>query len=186
MPYPAQTSRDQVIATAHQLIEVHGYEAVSLARLAQALGIKAPSLYKHVEDKNALIQAVNTLTYQHLVAAMIAPQEHDPIQRAFAMARAYREFAATHPVTYALAFTTVSPATQPAPSVLESLVQPLQAVFAQIVGEDHAVDALRGAWALLHGFIVLQANQQFQRPFAIDTSFDTALAAYLRGWQASP
>jgi AcrR family transcriptional regulator len=186
MPHPAQVTRERIIHTAHALLETHGYEAVSLAKLAAELGIRAPSLYKHLADKNALIREVNTLTCQHLTRAIEDVQADTPYQQLTAMAETYRTYALAHPATYALAFDTVLPDAQPDPAVLEAMARPLQAVFARGVGEAASLAALRGAWALLHGFVVLEMGAQFRRAGAVEPAFRQAFDAYLRGWGIVP
>ena len=57
-PYPSQTNSKTVIETARILIEHEGVEALSLGKIAAELGIKAPSLYRHIKNKHALLQAV--------------------------------------------------------------------------------------------------------------------------------
>ena len=65
-PYPAQTDRESIVETARMLIERDGMDALSLALLASELGIKPPSLYRHVSSKAALLQAVIEQTYRRL------------------------------------------------------------------------------------------------------------------------
>ena len=47
-----------IVAAAMALLNEQGFEGVSLRRLAQRLGISAPSLYWHFADKSALLAAV--------------------------------------------------------------------------------------------------------------------------------
>jgi AcrR family transcriptional regulator len=185
MPYPAQVNREQIVTTAHAMLETHGYEAVSLAKLAGELGIKAPSLYKHLADKTALLRAVNTLTYERLVHAMTNTEATTPYERLLAMADGYRAYALAHPVTYSLAFDTVMPDAQPDPAMLEQLALPLQSAFNEAMGgdsEERALMALRGAWALLHGFVALEVGAQFKRGGDLEATFQQVMVAYLRGW----
>ena len=53
-PAPSLT-RDEIAATAIQLADAHGLEAVSMRMLAVALGIGAASLYRYVESKDELV-----------------------------------------------------------------------------------------------------------------------------------
>ena len=68
-PYPVQTDRKAIIETARALIERDGVEHLSLGSVASELGIKAPSLYRHVKGKGALLRAVIEQTYQDLFSA---------------------------------------------------------------------------------------------------------------------
>jgi AcrR family transcriptional regulator len=49
---------EEVVAAARRLLEEEGPGALTMRRLAERLGIKAPSLYKHLADKTALQAAI--------------------------------------------------------------------------------------------------------------------------------
>lgn len=59
---------------------------------------------------------------------------------------------------------------------------PLQALFGQWVGEEHAFAAIRGAYGMLHGWVMLEILQQFEREGDLDAHFERVLRAYLAGW----
>ena len=185
MPYPSQFSHEQLIQTARTLFEQHGYEAVSMAQVAGALGIKASSLYKHVSDKNALLREVNTLTLQELAAVLQAAIEgaSTPYEQCLAMGRAYCAFALAHPTTYELAFIRQYNAT-PDTQLNDRLALPVQAVFASTLGKEESLDALRGAWAFLHGYVSLRLGNHFRRGGELD--YERAWCAYLAGWELTP
>ena len=183
MPHPAQVSHDQIITTARTLFEADGYEGVTMAKLAGALGIKAPSLYKHFTDKSDLLKAVNTLTMREITEAMrdVSQITASPYDQCMDMAHAYWDYAVAHPTAYHLAFSTQENAS-PDPKYLEGLALPLQAVFAKAIGAGESLIALRGAWALLHGFVVLSLTGRFQREGDIYQAYERAFAVYLTGW----
>jgi AcrR family transcriptional regulator len=54
-------SRERVLQTALALADEGGVEAVSMRRLGQALGVEAMSLYKHVADKEAILDGIADL-----------------------------------------------------------------------------------------------------------------------------
>lgn len=51
-------SRETAVAAALEIIDTDGLEAFSLPRLARHMGVRAPSLYHHFEDKSAILSAV--------------------------------------------------------------------------------------------------------------------------------
>ncbi len=57
----APLSRDRVLRAALALADDGGVEAVSMRRLGQALGVEAMSLYKHVADKEAILDGIADL-----------------------------------------------------------------------------------------------------------------------------
>ena len=184
MPYPSKVNHDQIIAQAGMLIEQEGFAALSLARLGNLLGIKAASLYKHFADKDAILRAVNLRTVQALIEttlAAVAAEDTAPVKLAKA-ALSYRQFALSHPATYSLALSRLAPEVKPDPLQLEQLVLPLQALFIPICGEDQSLTAIRGLFALMHGFIISELNDQFQRGGNLDETYRLVVERYLRGW----
>ncbi|NLL78071.1 MAG: TetR/AcrR family transcriptional regulator [Clostridiales bacterium] len=55
-----QSTKDRIITEALKLFAEKGYEAVSVAQIAEAVGIKAPSLYKHYKSKQNIFTAILT------------------------------------------------------------------------------------------------------------------------------
>lgn len=183
MPHPTQVTHDQIVHTARDLFEAQGYEGMTMAKLAGALGIKAPSLYKHFDDKSALLKAVNTLTMGEITGAMgdVITPSATPYDQCMGMAQAYWEYAIAHPIAYHLAFSTQENAS-PDPNYLEALALPLQSVFSQAIGAEESLIALRGAWALLHGFLELYLSGRFQREGDVSVAYQRAFTVYLAGW----
>ena len=62
----------EIVAVARDLLEAEGAEAVSMRRIAQRLGIRAPSLYKHVPDKAALEAALISDVLSEMAARFAA------------------------------------------------------------------------------------------------------------------
>ncbi len=186
MPYPSQVNAESIIEKARQLIEAEGVDQLSLATLAAALSIKAPSLYRYFSSKAELIRAVNTATLTTLIETLmraIDAADATPHNQLMALAKAYRAYAHTHPAAYMLAYSGADPALQPDASYAESLALPLQHLIAQISGEEQSLSALRGALAIIHGFTALEINGQFRRGGNLDQAFEMVVDAYLRGWE---
>ena len=198
MPYPTQITKDQIIQKAHALIEQEGRDALSLGKLATALGVKAPSLYRHVGSKAELVEGVNLVTLQRIFNALEetlaiedvptddAPTDDAPtsgVAQILAVLQTLRKFAHAQPHTYLLMMTTPPGEGRPDEALLTDLILPYQSLMAKIAGEEQSLTALRGALALAHGFVILELNQQLQRGGDLSADFDTAIHAYLAGWQ---
>lgn len=185
MPYPSQIDREQIIRAARQLIEEKGVDALSLSKLASTLGVKAPSLYRHVANKETLLQAVNLCTLSQLFATLEAASavvDDSPAPQLLPILRAYRQFAHANPELYLLAMTTKPGEGRPEEDVLVQMVLPMQTLMAKISGEENSLPALRGVFALVHGYVLLELNQQLQRGGDLDETFDVVVNAYLKGW----
>ena len=51
-------TKEKILKQALGLFARQGYQATSVGEIAQAVGIKAPSLYKHYESKQAILRAI--------------------------------------------------------------------------------------------------------------------------------
>ena len=184
MPYPSIIDRDRIIDITRELIETMGIEAVTLRVVADALGVKAPSLYRYVKNKNALLLAINEVTNTELIKVMMqaADNPESLTERLVLVAKAYRQYAHDHPVCYELTMSS-NPEIRLAEDLRVQLVLPLQALFAQLTDEAQSLVALRGAFALLHGWVSLEINQQLQRGGDLNAHFEQSFRAYLAGWQ---
>ena len=53
-----ETTKEKILFEAVKLFAKEGYEAVSVDQIAKAVGIKAPSLYKHYKNKRAIFDSI--------------------------------------------------------------------------------------------------------------------------------
>ena len=124
MPYPAQINPDRILEKAREMLEAESADRLSLHELAGALGVKAPSLYRYYPSKTDLLRALNLQTVRQLIAFMseaAASDGDDARMQLLAMARAWRTFAHTNTMAYALAFTNANPELRPDDQLLEAL-----------------------------------------------------------------
>lgn len=185
MPYPSQIDRDQIIQQASIMIATDGVDSLSLHKLAAALGVKAPSLYRYVNNKTELIRAVNLATLARLFVVMdeaATVSSGAPDEKLLSIFLSYRVFAHANPRLYLLAYHE-NDAYRSDESVLVQMILPVQAIMVDLVGEERALMALRGALALVHGFALLEINNQLRRGGDLDEAFQESVRAFLRGWK---
>lgn len=106
----------------------------------------------------------------------------DARRQMLVMAHTWRDFARAYPAAYALAFADPDPELRPDERLMEALAIPLQQIMAGISGEKDSLAALRGLWALLHGFVLLEQSGQFRRGGDLGAAFHQSVEAYLNGW----
>ena len=57
-----EDTKQKILDKALELFSEYGYDSVSVGQIAQAVGIKAPSLYNHFPGKQAIFDAIVELT----------------------------------------------------------------------------------------------------------------------------
>lgn len=184
MPYPSQIDRDTIITTARQMIEDEGVDNLSLRSLAKVLGVKAPSLYRYVKNKTALLRAINDRTTHEMMETLylVADSELHTQDRLVAICHAFRTFVHDNPACYLLSANTAPDETRTDADEREQLVIPIQRIFAEMMPEEQTLAAIRGAYAFIHGWVMLEIMEQFERGGDLDAHFEQALRAYLAGW----
>ncbi len=187
MPYPSRLSRESIISTARDLIAEHGAADVSLHRIARALDVKTPSLYRYVRNKNALLRTINETTLEQLYTVLKQSVEgnnnDDPAALLLTASHAYRDFAAANYTLYNLLFNTAFPDIVPDSDTVEDDLSPIEAVIERLVKEsgDRAAITLQGLLSLMHGFVTLEQSGQFEPHADAHHAYTTVVRTYLNG-----
>jgi AcrR family transcriptional regulator len=161
----------EIVIAARALLDAEGAGALSMRRIAERLGIRAPSLYKHVPDKRALEAALISDGFAEVAdrfAGAVAAAPDAPLE---ALGRAYRAFAHEHPHLYRLMTEKPLDRESLAPGVEDRAAAPLMAA----AGGD--ADRARAAWAFAHGMAILELNGRFPPGADLDAAWARGLAA---------
>jgi AcrR family transcriptional regulator len=160
--------RGEILNAATELLERDGNaEAVTLRAVAREVGISAPSIYAHFDDREAIVSAVIDAAFVEFEAALreVTVDIIDPVERLRRVAHAYLAFAAERPRRYRLLFDRldVERDNRPRAKVREDsflvLNDALQACVA--AGRSTSTDVLGDAtaiWMALHGFASLRSG----------------------------
>jgi AcrR family transcriptional regulator len=170
----AGLNQASVVAAAAALADEIGYPALTMGLVAERLGVRTPSLYKHVAGLAELGHGIATLAMTEAAEAIRdAVSGRSGRDALDAMCRAYRDYVLHHPGRYAA--TTGEPATGPADPLALAGERAIGAIAAVLRGYripagemDHALRTLR---SLLHGFATLQAANGFQWDADAEQSF---------------
>lgn len=169
----AGLSTDSVVDAAAVIADAEGLEALTLAGVAAAVGVRTPSLYSHVGGFADLCRRLGTrgaLDLAHLLARAAAGRTRLDALRA--AAGAYRRYAAQHPGSYAAAQRAPDPADAVAVAACAQVVDVLRALLAGYDLRDaDAVHAIRAVRCALHGFVTLEFAGGFGMPESIEQSF---------------
>lgn len=109
-------TRDVIVAAARQMLDTTDLETLSLRRLATELGVTAPALYAHMEDKRDLLAAVAEQGFAELVEAFEQVDSEDPRERLVAYGKAYVDKAVDDPEVFRAMFL-FRPGIDPLPNV---------------------------------------------------------------------
>ena len=169
----AGLTRDVVVGEAARLIDERGLEGLSLAVLAESLGVRVPSLYKHVEGMPALRREVMLAAKSSFQEALAnAGVGRSGAEAITAISQAYRAWALQHPGRYPMTMPAPVPGDEQDTAISAALVDVLLRVLAAYGLEgDDAVDAVRFVRASLHGFVALETGGGFALPVDLERSY---------------
>lgn len=170
----AGLNEERVVEAAELIADEVGLSRLTLSSLADRLGVRQPSLYKHVEGMEGLQRSIAVRAKielgQVLAREAVGKARGDAIK---AMSTAYRHWAKEHPGRY------VATLRAPVPGDIEDDAASravVRVVFDVLVGynliDEDAVDATRALRSALHGFVTLETGSGFGLPVDIDRSFD--------------
>lgn len=159
-----------VVRRARAIIDEHGLESLTLARVASELGVATPSLYKHVGGLDDLVNRVAAVVTAELAAELGAATRGVSGRAALAgLAGAFRAFAHEHPGTYPL--TQRHLATDEWTAAASDAVGAVALALSGYSVSESDVDRIRFVRAALHGFVDLERRGGFGLPVSVDESF---------------
>ena len=177
-----------VTEAAAVLADEIGISQLSMSVVAERLGVKAPSLYKHVDGLPDLT---------HRIAVLAATELGDELRDAMqgragrdalaAAAQTVREYVKQHPGRYSATFgirpaSADDPLTVALDRTLESFAAVLRGYELEPADEIHALRMLR---SVLHGFATLEAADGFQMATEVAASFTWVVEFIDRGLRAT-
>jgi AcrR family transcriptional regulator len=171
-PAPARTSTTEIVAAGRDLLEAGGLRAVTMEAVAQQVGVRAPSLYKRIPGRGALLAAIATAVLGEL-GDLLAPLARDPDAAAGlrSAALAYRAFAQANPRAYELLYMDLPPDSRPPVEVTARAAGPVLDLTARLVGPDQALEAARVVTAFVHGFVSMELAGAFRLGADLDGAY---------------
>jgi AcrR family transcriptional regulator len=179
--------RQAVLRSARELLAAEGPDALTMRRIADALGSSTTVLYSNFAGKNAIIDAIVVAGHQELRERLgTIAAEQEPFARLAESARVYRRFALDDPARYRLLFgadlrgyergTSAREAAQASFGALADLVRDCQS--AGILRADADPDFVSEILiAAAHGAVSLELSGHFDDPLRADQRFAVLTAA---------
>jgi AcrR family transcriptional regulator len=170
MGEPLSPRAREIVAAARKLLEAEGPDALTMRRLGERLGIRAPSLYKHLSNKAALEVALIADGFEEAAAAFdaAAAGAAEPLA---ALVQAYRRFARRNPQLYRLMTEGPLPREQLPPGVEDRAA-------AALVRAAGSPELARAAFAFIHGMVILELNGRFPDDGGLEPAWRAGLTAF--------
>ncbi len=159
-----KVNRQAIAEAAWQIVEADGSADLSMRTLAGKLGIKAPSLYDHVKNRDEVIALLQTRALEQFGEGFAAAGDSVREKVLF-----YREWALANPNIYPVVFQQFLQRELITPG-LESQV------LAQVVsaaGGSHI--QARAMWAQLHGLVDLQLQNRLPADADADATWEQVI-----------
>lgn len=193
MPTPDRTSLAEIVAAGRSILEESGPAGLTMQAVAARCGVRAPSLYKRIRDRDALLSAVAAAVVDDLAAQLESAtrlhsadetggtarvvirgmQSHQQLE---ALASTYRAFAHEQPEGFRLMFTASAPL-----DALDHAAKPVVTASAALVGTADALHAARLFTAWATGFLQMELAGAFRLGGGVDHAFDYGLRSILKG-----
>lgn len=163
----------RIVEEAERIADQVGLHRLTLAAVAESLGVRQPSLYKHVDGMDGLRRAISIRAKDELAEtiarAAVGRARGAAIE---AMSHAYRDWALKHPGRYAAAQFAPTAGDTEDETASHGVVEVVSDVLVGYdLHDDEAIDATRALRAALHGFVTLESDGGFGLPVDIDHSF---------------
>lgn len=156
-----RASRERlIVATARELAEGQGWDAVTTRKLAERIEYSQPVLYSHFRGKREIIGAVALDGAAELAQALrtATAAADGPRARVTALARAYLDFAERNPAVYDAVFRLdggLAFAQEDTPEPLKDAFAALLECLTEVAGDVHPALFTETFWASLHGLATL-------------------------------
>ena len=165
-------SRPVVVAAALELIDAEGLGALSMRRVGQALRVEAMSLYRYVQSREALLDAVADSIVDDLWDDPQVQSGPDEGWREYLSRLAYgvRRFAIAHPRAFSLVATRppAAPFVRPPLRSLRWLEGFLTALRAQGFNDEDVLYTYRAFTSFLLGHLLLETGARCTNERAVD------------------
>lgn len=179
----AGLDKDIILKTAADLADAEGIANVTLKALAEKLGVKPPSLYKHINGLEELNKALMLYGWKSLekkvTRAAVGKSKEDAIRAIF---YAYRDYVKEHPGVFeAMQWYNMYQSEENLQATEEIVAVLFQVLSAYDLQEEQKVHIVRMFRVFLQGFLIVEIHGGFGNPVSITESFDFSLEILLNG-----
>lgn len=183
---PNKELRAAILDEARQTLVAEGYRALSMRRIARAVGCTATSIYLHFRDKDDLLHALihEGLERLHEQLLSVVDGVEDPRRRCERLCRSYLEFALENREYYEVIFSLHPEHMKRYPQALYRRARGNLEFFADSIaaaagraGDRKDSDYLHAhvIWAQLHGAVTLHLTERLDFRLNVLSFLDRAV-----------
>jgi AcrR family transcriptional regulator len=165
------TTPEKILRAAHKMFEREGADAVSMRRVADAVGITPMAIYRHFPNREALLKRLSDDSFDAAARDWESHARHtDVIKRLMALMEPYLDYALAHPHLFDHAFSVRRDDARRFPEDFRARQSPTLNVIADAIAEgmrkgvlrkDDSWDVAMTLWAHSHGLIALYRAGRF-------------------------
>lgn len=178
-------TREDVVTAAVVCLQRDGNSGLGVNRVARELGIRPPSIYKHIAGNEALRRAVAAegmrLLTEYLRHYAVDTKQEDCSVRT--IAHAVRQFFHQNQALHQVMTTTIVDASDPGfQAIKQSFLRlNMTALEPFKLNNNDFIHALRMFVSMCHGFVLLEQSQQFKEPQSQDESYEWLIDTFILG-----
>ncbi len=154
--------RTALVLAAREALNASPAEPITIKSLASRLGVSQPALYRHFDDRDALLAAVAADGFDRLRSALTAVRDSEPGEMALErLCRSYIAFGTENAGVYRLMFSRrslVAKDGNPLSGAADACFEILSDHVRRRVGSSQATMRALSTWATLHGLVTLETE----------------------------
>jgi AcrR family transcriptional regulator len=165
------TTAEKILRAAHRLFDREGADAVTMRRVADAVGITPMAIYRHFPNRDALLKKLSVDSF-NAVAHEWETRSRNPdvFTRLMALAEPYLDYALAHPHLFDHAFSVRRDDARRYPEDFRARLSPtfnvgldavIEGMAQGVLKQDDPYDVMMTLWAQQHGLIALHRAGRF-------------------------
>jgi AcrR family transcriptional regulator len=165
------TTSEKILRAALKLFEQEGADAVSMRRVADAVGITPMAIYRHFPNREALLKKISDDSFNTIAMEWENNADHpDVMQRLYKPLENYLDYALQHPHLFDHAFSVRRDDARRFPEDFRNRESPTLNVIADaltegmrqgVLRQDDPWDLAMTLWAHVHGLVALYRAGRF-------------------------
>jgi len=181
--------RSTILQQSWQIVEEEGWEALSIRKIADAIEYSTPVVYKHFENKDAILEAFSREGYARLAGILTTAKSSrtSPSAQLEAISEAYWRFAQEHPKHYQIMYGLGIPTCQMVRDIpeIKQVADVLHTTINEAIrsGKNPDVDGHLKAttfWSILHGLVAMTMIAAPGGPEMARRTLDDAVQGFIK------